>query len=130
MAIPTYDQFVEPLLRLLGRHPDGVQTQHAYEELSLQIGLTDQEREKRLPSGLQPVYQNRIGWAHDRLKRAGASASPRRGLWRITAAGQKFIIRHANNTFTLEDLQREFSLVGGDVPDPTIRIGALPSAIR
>ncbi len=130
MAIPTYDQFVDPLLRLLGRHPDGVQTQPAYEELAKQIGLSAEERQKLLPSGLQPVYQNRIGWAHDRLKRAGASSSPRRGLWRITATGQEFLARYAKNPFTLEDLQRQFSLVGGEIPDPTIRIGTLPSAVR
>jgi CBS domain-containing protein len=130
MAIPTYDKFVDPLLRLLARNPDGVHTQPAYQELATQIGLTAEEMQKRLPSGLQPVYQNRIGWAHDRLKRAGASSSPRHGLWRITAAGQKFLARYSDKPFALEDLQREFSLVGGDIPDPTIRIGTLPSAVR
>ncbi len=31
------------------------------------------------------------GWAHDRLKRAGYSTSPRRGYWQITEEGRKFI---------------------------------------
>jgi len=36
---------------------------------------------------MQAVYRNRAGWAHDRLKRAGLSSSPRRGFWRITSEG-------------------------------------------
>ena len=39
-------------------------------------------------SGAQPIYRNRAGWAHDRLKRAGLSSSPRRGSWQITQAGR------------------------------------------
>ncbi len=60
MPVPTYDQFIEPLL----------------------------------PSGAQPIYRNRAGWAHDRLKRAGLSSSPRRGSWQITQAGRAFLERH------------------------------------
>ncbi len=59
MPVPTYDQFIEPLL----------------------------------PSGAQPIDRNRAGWAHDRLKRAGLSSSPRRGSWQITKAGREFLER-------------------------------------
>lgn len=44
-------------------------------------------------SGAQPIYRNRAGWAHDRLKRAGLSSSPRRGSWQITQAGREFLER-------------------------------------
>lgn len=47
-----------------------------------------------LPSGGQRVYQNRIGWAHDRLKRRGLSASPKRGLWQLTEQGRTFAKGH------------------------------------
>ena len=49
-----------------------------------------------LPSGIQPLFHNRIGWAHDRLKRAGLSESPRRGVWQLTEASQKFAAEHPN----------------------------------
>ena len=42
----------------------------------------------------QLVYKNRAGWAHDRLKRAGLSCSPRRGTWKITQEGLNFIAEH------------------------------------
>jgi restriction system protein len=40
------------------------------------------------------VYKNRAGWAHDRLKRAGLSSSPRRGYWQLTSRGVEFAANH------------------------------------
>ena len=47
-----------------------------------------------LPSGVQAVYKNRAGWAHDRLKRAGLSTSKRREFWQLTAEGFAFAAAH------------------------------------
>jgi hypothetical protein len=96
MAIPTYDQLIEPLLRFLGGKPRGVSTSEVYAALADSVGLTDDEREQLLPSRRQPVYQNRIGWAHDRLKRAGLSQSRERGTWQLTDAGRVFLAKHPN----------------------------------
>jgi restriction system protein len=94
VPIPTYDQFIEPLLRYLGQHPGGVRSALVYGALAEHVGLTEEERKERLPSRQQPVHHNRIGWAHDRLKRAGLSASARRGMWQITEAGISFLREH------------------------------------
>jgi restriction system protein len=96
MAVPTYDQFIEPLLRYLARNPDGVAAKLAHEEAANALGLTEQDRQTLLPSGAQPIYKNRAGWAHDRLKRAGLSSSPRRGFWKVTAEGIAFAKEHPN----------------------------------
>lgn len=94
MAIPTYDTCIEPLLRLLVKFPDGLRTAEVYEKLAEHFQLTEEERAELLPSGMQAVYQNRIGWAHDRIKRRGYSSSPRRGLWKITDAGVRYMVSH------------------------------------
>ena len=94
MTVPTYDQFIEPLLRFLATKPDGVQAREAHEAVATALGLTPEDRQELLPSGAQPVFKNRAGWAHDRLKRAGLSGSPRRGYWQISDAGKKFITEH------------------------------------
>jgi len=47
----------------------------------------------RRGGGAQPIYRNRAGLAHDRLKRAGLSSSPQRGSWQITQAGRAFLER-------------------------------------
>lgn len=94
MTVPTYDRFIEPLLRYLVQHPDGVSAKLAHEEAANALGLTDQDKQQLLPSGAQPMYKNRAGWAHDRLKRAGLSSSPRRGFWKATADGIAFAKNH------------------------------------
>ncbi len=90
MPVPTYDQFIEPILRYLAAHPDGALARDAHEAAASTLRLTDSDRAELLPSGVQTVYKNRAGWAHDRLKRAGFSESTRRGYWRLTRAGAQF----------------------------------------
>jgi restriction system protein len=95
MPLPTYDEFIDPLLRVLVEHPAGIRAPEAHEAVAELVGLSDEAKATLLPSGRQPVYKNRIGWAHDRLKRAGYSSSPRRALWVLTASGHEFAARHA-----------------------------------
>ncbi len=85
---PTFDAYIGPLLELLAEHPGGLTTTEAYVKLADSIGLSDEQRAEMLSSGRQPVYQNRIGWAHDRLKRAGLSHSVKRGTWALTDRGR------------------------------------------
>jgi restriction system protein len=94
MSIPTYDQFIEPVLRFLASMPDGVLTRDVYEAAASAMNLTEGERAEMLPSQTQQIYKNRIGWAHDRLKRAGLSSSSRRGLWCLTEEGLQFALSH------------------------------------
>ena len=91
MPIPTYDQFIDPLLRYLAAHPEGARTGEIQEALADEMGFSEEERQELLPSGAQAVYKNRIGWAHDRLKRWGLSESPKRGVWRLTPTGVEFV---------------------------------------
>lgn len=95
MTVPTYDKFIEPILRYLAGHPDGALARDAHEAAAQTLGLSDAERQELLPSGTQPVYKNRAGWAHDRLKRAGLSSSPRRGYWQLTPRGIEFAASHS-----------------------------------
>lgn len=95
MSVPTYDQFIEPLLRFLAGKPDGVQAREAHEAVAAALGLTADDKQELLPSGAQPIYKNRAGWAHDRLKRAGLSSSPRRGFWKLSESGKDFLAQHA-----------------------------------
>ena len=96
MAIPTYDQLIVPLLRVLAQHPTGMRSRDAYEAVANAVSLSSEDRALSLPSNQQAVYENRIGWAHDRLKRAGYSQSLQRGFWQLTDSGRTFIASHAN----------------------------------
>lgn len=94
MAVPTYDHFIEPILRYLAQQPEGAPARDVHEAAADALGIADEDRQAVVPSGTQLVYKNRAGWAHDRLKRAGLSSSPRRGFWQLTQDGMAFASRH------------------------------------
>ena len=94
MSVPTYDKFIEPIFRYLSRHPEGVESRNVYDAAADMLGLSESDRAELLPSGVQPTYKNRAGWAHDRLKRAGYSSSIKRGFWQLTPQGKEFISKH------------------------------------
>jgi restriction system protein len=95
MPVPTYDKFIEPILRYLASRPEGAAAKDVHDAAAAVLGVSDLERQELLPSGVQAVYKNRAGWAHDRLKRAGLSGSPRRGYWQLTPKGVDFARAHS-----------------------------------
>ncbi len=93
MPVPTYDQFIEPVLRFLATKPKGARTNEVQEAAADALNLTEEQREELIASG-QATYKNRTGWAHDRLKRAGFSSSAKRGFWELTNAGVEYAQTH------------------------------------
>ncbi len=130
MAVPTYDQFIEPLLRYLYDKRDGVVAREAHDAAAAALGLTEEQMAELLPSGRQRVYKNRAGWAHDRLKRAGYSASPRRGHWCLTDGGRKFVEAHSAplSNDLVERIATEHDDVRLSVEGDPHTAGALPQA--
>lgn len=55
--------------------------------LANDFNLSDDELKEVLPSGRQPIFENRVGWARTYLKRAGLIESPRRAIFTITQRG-------------------------------------------
>ena len=92
MAIPDFQSIMLPLLRLAG---DGAE--HRFREsvktLADQYSLTQEEWKQRLPSGVQPLFYNRVGWARAWLVGAGLLQSPRRGYFRITEPGRSVLVK-------------------------------------
>lgn len=93
MSLPTYDQFIEPILRFLAANPDGAPAREVHEVAAKALHLTEEQRQEVISSG-QPIYKNRTGWAHDRLKRAGLSSSPKRGHWQLTDLGFTYAVKN------------------------------------
>ena len=121
MSVPTYDQFIEPILRFLMEKPDGASARDAHEAAANILAISEEDRQQLVPSGVQPIYKNRAGWAHDRLKRAGLSSSPRRGLWQLTEKGRAYAEAHveALRPHEIEQLARDFN----DVALKTVAVG-------
>src|SRR5690606_28125615 len=87
MAIPDFQTCMLPLLRFAA---DGAEYQlkDAATKLAGEFKLTDDELNEFLPSGQQPVFINRLGWARSYMKKAGLLSNPRRGYFQITERGQ------------------------------------------
>ena len=58
------------------------------QKLAKELGLTSEERDKLLPSGLQPLFSNRVKWAKSYLKEAALVKATRRGHYVITDRGR------------------------------------------
>jgi len=90
MAIPDFQTLMLPVLRfaaIKGEHS----LRDATDYLADQFKLSDQEREELLPSGTQPIFYNRVGWARTYLKQAGLLAPTRRNYLRITQKGREVL---------------------------------------
>jgi restriction system protein len=63
----------------------------AVEDMAVRFKLTADERRELLPSGRQPIFDNRVGWARTYMKKAGLLESPKRAVFRITEHGLKVL---------------------------------------
>lgn len=118
MAIPDYQTCMMPLLRFASDGKDH-QLKDAASQLAQEFRLTEKEIHEFLPSGLQPVFINRIGWARTYLSKAGLLHSPKRGYFQITTRGLDILKggKTEINTKYLEQFPefREFQAGRGEV---------------
>lgn len=91
--IPDYQSIMLPLLRLAG---DGEthRMQDAIDKLANEFGLSEEERRELLPSGKQPTFDNRVGWARTYMAKAGLLESPKRGHFRLTERGREVLSKN------------------------------------
>ena len=86
MAIPDYQACMLPLLRFAGDKKEQ-SLREAIDHLASHFKLAESELKELLPSGQQPVFDNRVAWARTYLKQAGLIEATRRGYFRITMRG-------------------------------------------
>ena len=101
MPIPDYQSIMLPLLTMASDRQE-----HSYREavntLVDQFKLTEEERRELLPSGKQPIFDNRVGWAKTYLEKAGLLDKTRRAHFQITDEGRKVLAskpEQLNNAF-------------------------------
>ena len=86
VAIPDYQSLMLPVLKLAS---DGEEHRMSdvVDSLATQLNLTEAEREELLPSGKQPVFNNRVHWAKTYLAQAKLLIGTRRAFFKITERG-------------------------------------------
>ena len=86
--IPNYQQCMRPFLEIVkAGNGQEVKLQDVYEQIADRFSLTEEERERTLPSGKQRVLDNRGGWARTYLTKTKLLEAPRRGHFIITQRG-------------------------------------------
>jgi restriction system protein len=86
MTIPDFQTIMLPLLNIAGDEKEHY-IHDAVNELAKYFQLSEEDKTTLLPSGQQPVFYNRVGWARTYLKKAGLLEDPRRGYFLITPRG-------------------------------------------
>lgn len=86
MPIPDYQAIMLPLLKFTTDQKEH-SLRETIEALADRFQLTEEERKELLPSGRQPTFDNRVGWARTYLKKAGLVEPTKRGYFRITDRG-------------------------------------------
>lgn len=88
--IPDYQACMLPLLKFAA--DEKVHTlSEAVTNIANQFKLTEEEKQQMLPSGLQAVIFNRVGWARTYLKKAGLLEDPKRATFKITKRGLELL---------------------------------------
>jgi len=90
MSIPDFQTIMLPLLQFAA---DGKEhsIHEAHDYLADYFGLTPEEVDELLPSGVQKKFYNRVGWARTYLKKSGLLISPRRSYFQITDRGRQVL---------------------------------------
>ena len=92
MGVPDYESLMHPVLSVLS---DGESRTIASlrEEVADNLGLTDEDRAERIPSGSR-LYDNRMHWSVTYLVQAECLVRPRRGVVAITDRGRELLRQH------------------------------------
>lgn len=91
MSVPDYQSVMLPLLIFAAQSGGEISTGDAVEALANRMGLSEDDLKEVLPSGVQPTFMNRVGWAATYMKKAGLLEPTRRGFYRITDRGNELL---------------------------------------
>ncbi|MDY0222832.1 MAG: restriction endonuclease [Desulfobacterium sp.] len=84
--IPKYEEIMLPFLKYLSDEKEHSLSE-THDALAKEFKLTDDELRELLPSGQQPIFRNRLGWARTYLKKADLLTSPKRAHFKISDTG-------------------------------------------
>ncbi len=92
MAVPDYQTFMLPVLRLVATQPDApVLTRDLFDAMAKEFNLSDDDLREMLPSGATTTLGSRVSWCCTYLKKACLLTAPKRGYVQITDRGLKVL---------------------------------------
>jgi restriction system protein len=104
---PQFVQYFGPVievLRNLGGSGSPSEVTDAVAEL---LSIPESQQEETLPSG-EPRFKNQVAWARFYLVKAGLIDSSKRGIWSLTAKGEKANLSHEKALSLFKTIQKQF----------------------
>lgn len=89
MAIPKYDELFNPVLKALHNLGGSATNQELEDQVIEILQLPDEDVYERREGKSQTRLNYRIAWAKSYLKKTGYVDNTERGVWALTARGQK-----------------------------------------
>lgn len=86
----THEDALVPTLQVL-KKSGPMQRQDLIEAVADLMEIDEGTRSLMLPSGVRPVYSNRLSWAFSFLKKASLVTQPRRGQYEIAPFGEQVL---------------------------------------
>ena len=119
MEIPKYDEMYRAFMDCLA-DMQVHKSKEVKDILASKYQLSDEDRHALLPSGHQPIFDNRIGWTRTYLKKAGLIDSPARGTYRLTPTGKQVLAENPAvlDNHYLEQFDSFCQFVGSDNSSP------------
>jgi len=124
--IPGFQSIMLPLLEALADEQDH-RLRDVISSLAQLFSLTQDERQKLLPSGQQAVFDNRVNWARTYLGKAGLLLPVGRGVVRISDRGCAVLAEHPSRVdsqylLQFSEFQAFRSVSRKPTPSPTARL--------
>ena len=88
MAVPKHDDLFNPLIEALRGLGGSASIQEQEDEVAKIVGLSEKQLSE-IHRGNRTKFSYRLAWARNYLKRYGLLENSSRGVWALTAAGQK-----------------------------------------
>ena len=99
MTIPDFETLMLPTLQFAADR-----NEHSFREtieyFTNKFSITEEERKKRVPSGVMPVLNNRVSWTLFYLRKAGLLETTRRGFYKITQIGLETLSQNPSKVDT------------------------------
>lgn len=95
MSLPTYDQLMLPLMRLLSELDQPIKISDAADVLAERSNLSEEDLNQTLPSG-KNIFKDRVSWAKTYLVKAGLIQQPKRAYCEISDLGRTIDLKNLN----------------------------------
>lgn len=89
---PSQGELIIPLLDVLNDLGGRSKPSEVYEQVGLRFGLSDEEINRKDPSGSFKIFQRSVRWVKEKLKMQGLVNSPEFSVWELTERGKMHLI--------------------------------------